>query len=400
MATAALALALAGATGCAGSARMREEAYAEREQAFRLIDEARRLESEGAYLLALERFNRSALVHESPAAWYEMGQQFESLSRLEQAATAYNRALELAPDYQEARLALIALGYMPPDGEPSEEDLQRAAELARLRRQEVQQFLEAAESEATAEARARRQLTLEQRRQLLNAAAQQRLPTQAEVEAAIFAPEARPGELPSALDPTYSVYTDIILGTYGYHVRRAQQLRERQEIAAAEQEYLLAIAADPSRIDARLELGDMLLRQEHFERARYHYNRALEDFPDSPRPYHKLGNYFLDLDRVDEARQYYRRALDVDPGFLEAYNNLAVLDMREGKFDSARTLLDEIIAQDPTYANAHLNRGIIASDIDRDRRTALEHFNRYIELGGSRAAEVRGWVRELQNQPE
>jgi tetratricopeptide (TPR) repeat protein len=394
-----LGLLLVAAAGCSRAPSSRDLEI-ERERSFRLIDEGRELDRHGSPLLALERFNRSGLIHETPAAWFEMGRQFELADKAEQAAAAYNRALDLAPDYQEARLALLALGYAPPGYEPSPADLELANDLARQRQAERQRRIAAATAAAGEEDRRREETLAGQRREIVDLAAQRRLPTQVEVQAVIFSPAARHGaQLPSAVSPTFAVDSDIILGSYAYHERKAEQLRRRGQFAAAEEEYLRALDTDPGRIEARLELGDMLLRQERYERARYHYRQAMNDFPESPRPYHKLGNYYLDINRPEDSRALFRQALEKDPGYLEAYNNLAVLDMNEGKFDSARAILDEMIRQDPTYVNAYLNRGIVAGDIDGDRDKALDSYSRYVELNGPRAEEVRGWIRDLQNQP-
>jgi tetratricopeptide (TPR) repeat protein len=394
----ALALAL---SACSWGRPESRRLHVTRETSFKLIDEGRDFDREGSPILALERFNRAALVHETPAAWFEMARQFELADKGEQAAAAYNRALDLAPDYQEARLALLSLGYTPPGYDPTDADLELANALGNRRDDERRQRQEAAAARAAEEDTERDAALIEQRERIVAEAAQRRLPTQAEVQAVIFDPQTRRGaQLPSATDPTYAPDSEVILGSYAYHMRKADQLKRHGQIDAAEREYLDAIAADSTQIEARLELGDMQLHQERHERALYHYRQAMDDFPDSPRPFHKLGNYYLDIKRPDEARRYYRLALDKDSGFLGAYNNLAILDMNEGKFDGARELLDEMIRQDATYANAYLNRGIIASDIDNDRDKALDCWNRYVDLEGVRAAEVRGWIVDLQSKAE
>jgi tetratricopeptide (TPR) repeat protein len=386
------ALALAAlVAGCAGSLAHQRQLDREREQALKLIDEGRALDKNGSPLLALERFNRSVMIHETPGAWFQQGKVFEEEGKTAQAATAYARALELAPDDQEARLAVLALGHAPPGQAPTPEEFKLAA----ARRADRAAHLAAKADRGPATAPGAGQPSQE----TLNEAAARRLPTLAEVQAVVFSPEATHGTLPSAENPTYETGNDIILGTYAYHLRKAQQMRRRDQVVAAEEEYQRAIEADPSKIDARLELGDMLLREEHAERALYHYNRAIADFPNSPRPYLRLGIYYAGIHRPDLARRYYRLAIQKDPNFMEAYNNLAVMDMNEGKFADARKILDDILRRDPTFANAYLNRGIIASDIDKNRQKALDDFNRYIGLNGPRAAEARRWVRELQGQP-
>ena len=97
--------------GCLRAGKETRERYALRESAFTLIDEGDRLRAEGSPLLALERYNRAARRYESPRAWFQMGRLYEGLERPDEAATAYREALALAPDWREARLAMLALGY-------------------------------------------------------------------------------------------------------------------------------------------------------------------------------------------------------------------------------------------------------------------------------------------------
>ena len=107
----------------------------------------------------------------------------------------------------------------------------------------------------------------------------------------------------------------------------------------------------------------------------------------------------LAQDRLDQARLHYEEALRLDPDFVEAKNNLAYMAMQDGRNAEAAMLLDEIIQTDPDYANAWLNRGIIASDVDKDRARALECWRRYVELEGARADQVRQWIRDLESRP-
>lgn len=375
--------------GCTLGKPERLTAYREREKAFKLVDEGQSLEAAGNRLLALERYNRAALIYDSPMAYYRMGKMFEAAGKYEAAATAFGKAVELAPDYREARVEMLSLGYQPDNYTPTEEDLELAEAIKRRREAEL--------AAATPQPQVAEEEEPDQS-QLIETAAVQRRPTLAEVRAVIFSPEARQPQLPSALDPTYPNDKDIILGTYAYHFHKAQQLIRREKFEEAADEFRSALAADPSQIDARLELGDMMLRLERYPQGLYHYEQAIHDFPESPRPYFKLGNYYADMDRVDRAREYYRQSIEKDPYYIESYNNLAVLAMREKDWQQAKDLLDEVIQLNPTYANAYLNRGIIASDIDQDREKALWAFRRYVDLEGARAEEVRRWIRDLETQ--
>lgn len=405
-----------------------KERYANREESFKLLDDGKRLEKEGSPMLALERYDRAAKIYETAEAWFLQGRIFESLGKKREAATAYKRALELAPDYQEARLAILALGYAPPGSKPTEQELAQAKVRAGQERPVTQDpkttdsattdstftDLTATTSTSTTSTAAVVQSNQEsdqadeqkaaspeqiqsERKDVVKEAAQKRMPTETDVRNVLFAAETSQEKLPSATKPVYASDQDIILGSYPYHYQKAESLRRRQQYEKAAEEYERAIQADPKQIQALLDLGDLMLRLERAQRARIYYEKAQQSFPESAKPLLKMGNYYMNLKQSDKAREYYRKALDKDPQYVEAYNNLAVLDMQERKYAEATKLLDEIIKLDPTYQNAYLNRGIIASDVEHDHAAALRNYKKYVELNGPRAAQVRKWVDEIEN---
>jgi len=387
------ALALA---GCRGQNFLSRERLSKREEALQLIAEGKQLEREGSPLLALERYDRSAQLNSTPDAWYRMGHVFELQGESPKAATAYQRSLELAPDYQDARLAILALGYTPAGAPPSKDDLARAEQWA------AKHNVELAAARAVKTPDASSSGTLEEQRQAreqaLTEAQSKRQPTPAEIQAALFSTERDKEKLPSATKPVYASDQDVILGTYPYHYQKAESYRSHRQWDKAAEEYQSAIQADPKQLQAHLDLGDMMRRMERYERARIYYEQSMEDFPASPRPLLKLGNYYQDLKQPDHAREFFHKALEKDPKYVEAYNNLAVLDMQEKKYVEAAKLLDEIIKLDPKYSNAYLNRGIIAGDIEHNRDLELQCFRKYVELKGARKDEVTKWIEDLKGQ--
>lgn len=382
-------------SGCTTSGVMAIRSHAQREKALALMDQGTRLEKEGSLLLALERYDRAARQYECPEAYYRQGEIFEAQGKTQAAATAYNKALELAPDYREARLSVLALGYKPLNAAPTAEELSQARDHKERRATEIAQIrARSHDAETTTTAP---EVIKGERMEVIEGAGQKRLPTTQEVAAVLFAPEAGEEKLPSATNPGYANQQDIILATYPYHYQKARAWRARQLYDRAAEEYENALRADPRQIDARIELGDMLMRLGRSDRARFHYEHALQDFPDSPVPLFKLGRYYSELNQPDRARDYYNQALKKDPKYVEAYNNLGVMDMKEEKFVDAAKIFDKIIQLDSNYANAFMNRGIIASDIEKNKDLALRCFKRYVELNGPRP-DVRRWISDMENE--
>lgn len=349
-----------------------DESLREQEEMRRLAllnyDEGMRHAREGNDLLALDYLERSALMSPRAAAYYEIGQVQERLGAAEAAMDAYRSALDLAPDHQEARFALLALEHRPPED--------RSAELERLRAAQLQRNQER-----------------------MAKAGEDRVPTLGEVRSLIFPGLEDESELPSATDPVYAPNQQMVLGTYAYHLENGRRFERQGNWERAADEYRAALRADAQQLDARLNLGDMMLRLERHARAYSHYSEAIKRFPGSPRPLLKMGNYYDSLERPDLAKDYYSQALFLDPEYAEALNNLAALEIRGENYGEAVALLEMAVRAQPDYALPYLNLGI-ARENSGQRDAALASYQKYVELGGDRSEEVKVWIAEMEPAPE
>lgn len=388
-----LMLSLAFLAACAVPKR-KEQAQV-RELSLHAYDEGEKFAEQGNYNLALDRFVRSAQISPRPAAQLQSGKMHEQIGEKEEAALAYLEALRLAPDYQEARFALLALGYKPPPTEELVSDPNLLENFAQTLAEEVEaRRIEAdlKSGELTEEEREARREKIRAKKEL---AAHDRIPTLAEARAVLFPAGGRPESIPSVADPAFASDRTIILNTYPFHFANGQRMQKRGEFEKAAEEYQQAISADPLQIDARLNLGDVMLRLERFPQAQFHYQTALDQFPDSAKPLLKMGNYFDSLKRPDQARDFYNKAIAKDPKYTEAYNNLAALEIREQKYDQAIVHLTQALQISPDYALAYLNLGV-ANENTKHKKEAIEAYRKYVELGGERAPEVRKWIAEME----
>jgi tetratricopeptide (TPR) repeat protein len=323
-----------------------------------------------------------------------LGRLYEAAGAFDEAAIAYVKALESAPDYQEARFALMSLGYEAPGEAEIKSDPQAFTRFEDRFLQELGlRRLEQAEINAA--------ITAEQMEQLrqgtllrMTEAARRRMPTVSEVSAVLFPPAGEDEPLPSATDPVYGRDVDIVLNTYPYHFAQGERFQRMGNLEQAVAEYRAAIEIDPNRMEALLNLGDVLMQLERSFQAVSYYNRAMEQFPNEPRPWLKLGNYYRDLRQIETARVHYRQCLRLDPEFVEAYNNLAVLALDEENYDEAISLLSRAIEIDPAYALAYFNLGT-AYQAKGDYLSAIRHYQRHIDLEGPQSAEARRRIAEI-----
>ncbi|HET8624596.1 MAG TPA: tetratricopeptide repeat protein [Gemmatimonadales bacterium] len=95
--------------------------------------------------------------------------------------------------------------------------------------------------------------------------------------------------------------------------------------------YRRALELDPSRIDARLNLGRLLHLSGRVAEAEAHYRAVLAGPDPSPTAAFNLGTALEDQGRSAEAIVAYRDAIAADPSFADAHFNLARLYERTGR---------------------------------------------------------------------
>jgi DNA-binding transcriptional MerR regulator len=104
---------------------------------------------------------------------------------------------------------------------------------------------------------------------------------------------------------------------------------------SAVEAYQRAIEADPSRLDARINLGWLLHESRRFAKAEQVYREALEACGGDPLLLFNLGVLLDDLNRRTAAIEAYSAALRLDPSMADAHYNLALLYEKTGKAQDA-----------------------------------------------------------------
>ena len=110
---------------------------------------------------------------------------------------------------------------------------------------------------------------------------------------------------------------------------------EEDDPRAAVEAYQQAIEADPSRLDARINLGRLLHESRRFAKAEQVYRAALEHCGGDPLLLFNLGVLLDDLNRRTAAIEAYSAALRLDPEMADAHYNIALLYQKTGKAQEA-----------------------------------------------------------------
>jgi len=100
---------------------------------------------------------------------------------------------------------------------------------------------------------------------------------------------------------------------------------EDRDPQAAVDAYERAIATDPMRLDARINLGRLLHEARSFAKAERVYREALKAGVRDPLLLFNLGVLLEDMDRRADAVRAYEAALAADPSLADCHYNLALL---------------------------------------------------------------------------
>ena len=106
---------------------------------------------------------------------------------------------------------------------------------------------------------------------------------------------------------------------------------EKGDAKAAMGAYEQAIAADATRVDARINLGRLLHEAGRLAKAERVYREAIEACGSDPVLLFNLGVLLEDMDRKRDAVGAYEAALQGDPGLADCHYNLALLCGTLGK---------------------------------------------------------------------
>ena len=110
---------------------------------------------------------------------------------------------------------------------------------------------------------------------------------------------------------------------------------ETTDTAAARAAYERALAAEPARADARLNLGRLLHEAGELAQAERIYREAVRLGNRDPLLHFNLGVLLEDLQRKPEAMAAYAAALREDPDLADGHYNLALLYEESGRAQDA-----------------------------------------------------------------
>ena len=126
----------------------------------------------------------------------------------------------------------------------------------------------------------------------------------------------------------------------------------------AETFYRRVLAADPARLEATVNLANLLRTEGNFEAAEAILLPALAR-ETAPELLLTLGSVYREQGDDSRAERHYRAALERRKDFVPALGNLADLIADRGETDEALALYDRVLKLDAGNAQARLNRAVL-----------------------------------------
>jgi tetratricopeptide (TPR) repeat protein len=281
---------------------------------------------------------------EDGAADSNLGEALRHLGDLESAGKSYQKALNLNPNLQEAKMVkgLIKqdLGNVAATDKAIQDALAQNESAIDYFNQGLALFKQ--KDFKGAEAAFRKAIELDSKSVLAHTNLGVVLERQGKLEEAIT-------EYRQAIrvDPNYAfAHTSL-----GYALEKQGKLEE------AIAEYRQGIRLDPKDAYAHTSLGYALEKQGKLVKAIAEYRQAIRLDPNYAYARTKLGLALEKQGKLEEAITEYRQAIRVDPNYAYAYNSLGLALEKQGKLEEAVTEYRQAIRVEPDYAYAYSNLG-------------------------------------------
>ncbi|MFO1065599.1 MAG: tetratricopeptide repeat protein [Pirellulales bacterium] len=262
------------------------------------------------------------------AAHYRLGKTLLRLNKVQEAAAAFNKAAEAAPESAIPLIALSRCAESEKKWDDAESWLQKAHDLVPTNREAIVELT---------------------RLQMLKGKSKGLDP---DAQRAVLAQE------------RYEVMPDPIFDQVQTREAAARMLSLLADSAAQSGDQAKAAAAyselikqRPDLPRPRMNLGSLYLAQGQLPLAMLTLREAVEKFPNDAQLHYMLSLAQESLGDTAEAEAERRMAVKLKPDFAEAHYGIGVLVEQKGSIEEAVNEFRQAVSANPRYAQAHLSLG-------------------------------------------
>ena len=156
-------------------------------------------------------------------------------------------------------------------------------------------------------------------------------------------------------------------------------LQAQGKLIEAIEHYKKALGLQPDYIEAYNNLGCAFTGLGKLEKAIQSYKKAISINPSYAEAYTNLGNTLREQGKKNEALTAFKKALSSKPNYAEAYNNMGNVLQEQGNLDKALEAYKKAISLKPDYILAYNNLGATLYHTGNTDR-AIEAYNKAISI--------------------
>ena len=208
------------------------------------------------------------------------------------------------------------------------------------------------------------------------------------------------GKLDDAIQH-YRLATQAEPGQAQAHYNWANVLQSMGKHEAAIQQYRQAIKSNSNYFQAYTNLGVALLKLSKTDEAIDHYQLALQIKPDHPQAHYNLANVLSGQGKFDQAIAHYQKAIEAKSDYAKAHFNLANALRRQGQSEEALHHYRQAIEAKPDHVDARLSLAHLLYT-QRDWDSAIQHLQQLLQIKPdlAKAHQLLGKVRLAQQNIE
>lgn len=389
-------------------------------------------------LEALQAYQQAVQYIPAPELWRKLGKIEENLGHLDKARRALSKALELAPEDQEAQKSLVqvligmtmfqeALDLIKKNLalHPENADFLRLLGLIYEHTDHYSQALQAYEKALSinpADSQVLAQLgKLHEKQNEPDKAmdrfmkAAQAQPENPEVYTKLASLHLKRKEDDRAIT-FFEKASGLTPNDSGLHKELGKLYFKKNELDQAMVQFEWTIALDPADPEAHGKLGQIYYKKDQAQLSIREYKTAIHLDPYNPEFYENLGMVYYIEEDFDNAIEQLKRAITLDPGNVDYRKALGVIYETKGKFDLARKEYQKVVEAAPKdyLAQGLLGRVYLEQDLVH---LAIFQFQKalnleprsflmqnllgkaYLRLGQAHEA-VEAFRKALENAPE
>jgi tetratricopeptide (TPR) repeat protein len=130
---------------------------------------------------------------------------------------------------------------------------------------------------------------------------------------------------------------------------------------------------------AHTNLASALAEEENFNKAIYHYNKAIQIDPYIPINYENRGKAYAGLDKHQLAIDDFNKVISLNANYAETYYNRGTSYGKTRQYQLAINDFNKVISLKPDNIKAYNNRGIVHLKLNLYQK-AIDDFNEAIRL--------------------